>query len=244
MRQLDVIPEQPETSSPEELAVTVKGWLFPTIQGEGQLVGTPSLFLRLFGCNLACEACDTTYSWKNESENRTLVHVEAVLSRLSAQLHSSGVTHLVLTGGEPTLQADALCLILSGVSPSVHVTLETNGMIFHQALAEYVSLVSLSPKLAVCRESEIPPAVFEWLGWAARFGRQAQVKLVVESEEEIGEAVELLQTLMRAGWLEKEGAILQPEWGTFRTNVKPFLAAAIKHGLTVIPQFHKVMGIP
>ncbi len=243
MKQLKVTPAAPMTSTPKDLALTKRSWLFPTVQGEGRLIGTPSLFLRLFGCNLACAACDTKYSWKKPDQNRVVVSVSDVVLELETYLASHDVSHVVVTGGEPTLQADALCLLLSRIAPSVHITLETNGLLFHRPLAEYVNLVSLSPKLSLMRVSGVSQATWDWLAWASKFGQQAQVKLVVEDESDLNLAVDLFLHL-KGTWVPAEGAIIQPEWTTYGANVKSFLDVATKYGLQVIPQMHKVMGVP
>src|SRR5260370_24291211 len=71
--------------------------IFYSIQGEGTLVGVPSVFVRTSGCNLRCQWCDTPYtSWHPEGEEGT---VESIVE----QVNAFGAAHVVLTGGEPMI---------------------------------------------------------------------------------------------------------------------------------------------
>src|SRR5438132_10244861 len=71
--------------------------LFYSLQGEGSLVGVPSVFVRTSGCNLRCAWCDTPYtSWKPEGEECPL---DAILSPVA----SYPARHVVVTGGEPMI---------------------------------------------------------------------------------------------------------------------------------------------
>ncbi|HCH66421.1 MAG TPA: radical SAM protein, partial [Deltaproteobacteria bacterium] len=77
---------------------------FVSVQGEGTLTGVPSTFVRLGGCNLRCSWCDTPYSsWKPEGEH---IPLDALVDDIARQ----GPRHVVLTGGEPMLQAGAVPL--------------------------------------------------------------------------------------------------------------------------------------
>ena len=71
--------------------------LFFSIQGEGELTGIPSVFVRTSGCNLRCRWCDTKYSsWTPEGEN---VDIEELVEKVC----SYPARHVVITGGEPML---------------------------------------------------------------------------------------------------------------------------------------------
>ena len=80
--------------------------IFHSVQGEGRLVGVPSVFVRTSGCNLRCWFCDSPYtSWSPEGDNLTIAEI---LTRV-AEFPSH---YVVVTGGEPLIAQDieALCL--------------------------------------------------------------------------------------------------------------------------------------
>jgi len=69
--------------------------LFYSIQGEGSLVGVPSVFIRTSGCNLRCAWCDTPYtSWQPEGADLTL-------GQIVDEVKAHPARHVVVTGGEP-----------------------------------------------------------------------------------------------------------------------------------------------
>src|SRR5438094_10421005 len=71
--------------------------VFYSIQGEGELTGVPSVFVRTSGCNLRCSWCDTKYaSWHPEGVHMDL---DAIVSAVSAYPSQ----YCVLTGGEPMI---------------------------------------------------------------------------------------------------------------------------------------------
>ena len=113
--------------------------LFHTIQGEGQLIGVPSVFFRTSYCNLRCVWCDTPYtSW--EPENRDITVEESV-----AAIAQYGCKHVVITGGEPFIQTAALIALCRELDKrGHHITIETNATVFAEVAAH---LISMSPKL-------------------------------------------------------------------------------------------------
>lgn len=112
---------------------------FVSLQGEGRLVGVPSSFVRVSGCNLRCVWCDSPKtSWAAEGSR---VAVDALV-----QWCAAGPRHVVLTGGEPMLFPAIADLSRRLQAAGHHVTIETAGSVWLDELA--ADLVSLSPKLA------------------------------------------------------------------------------------------------
>lgn len=118
--------------------------LFHSIQGEGELAGVPSVFIRTSGCNLWCEWCDTPYaSWEPEFEE---MGVEEVFRRASALLPNEDLPkHVVLTGGEPLIATGVVALTKRFAADGWHLTVETSGNVYQPVRCD---LVSLSPKLS------------------------------------------------------------------------------------------------
>lgn len=118
--------------------------IFTSIQGEGPLTGTPSVFLRTNGCNLRCQfadpatgkknLCDTSYtSWNPSGKAMSPQEIyddvvkQALMTPEGAK-RKSPITHIVVTGGEPCLYGQELAdLILGFLVTGFHITVETNG---------------------------------------------------------------------------------------------------------------------
>jgi 7-carboxy-7-deazaguanine synthase len=114
--------------------------IFYSVQGEGTLVGVPSVFVRTSGCNLRCVWCDTPYtSWQPEGEERSL-------DSIVDQVNSFGASHVVITGGEPMIapQIEELTEELTS-RLAQHITVETAGTVDANVRCD---LMSISPKLA------------------------------------------------------------------------------------------------
>lgn len=182
---------------------------FRTLQGEGLCAGAPSTFVRLAGCNLRCAAvngryfsCDTPDSrrdyspvqetWRELSSAAYEIKVDDLVEVLSSP--HLRAPHLVITGGEPLLQASKLDMLFGALferDMNPYTTVETNGTIFHKGLLEWVDLLSLSPKLQNLNK----PVLQEWLMAIAtlRGSLKAQLKIVCSSLLDYKEAVALLQ---------------------------------------------------
>jgi 7-carboxy-7-deazaguanine synthase len=110
--------------------------IFYSVQGEGTWTGTPAVFVRLAGCNLACDFCDTDYSTK------FFAGVDEVVARVRDA--GGECPMVVLTGGEPLAQAQTPALIEALQRDGRRVHVESNGTIFTE-LSDDVWLC-VSPK--------------------------------------------------------------------------------------------------
>jgi len=95
--------------------------IFYSVQGEGTWTGTPAVFVRLAGCNLACRFCDTDFATK----------AFASIDRIVAQVRELGgdCPMVVLTGGEPFAQVESAALIAALRADGRRVHVESNGTI-------------------------------------------------------------------------------------------------------------------
>lgn len=123
---------------PEDASLPINE-LFSSLQGEGKLAGTPSVFIRTSGCNLRCWYCDSYHtSWEPAGSWLT---IDDILAEVAA---FPDVDHVVLTGGEPLLHEDCVELLTALADRGYHITVETNGTIEREAP---IDLASISPKL-------------------------------------------------------------------------------------------------
>lgn len=114
--------------------------IFYSIQGEGELTGVPTVFIRTSGCNLRCRWCDTPYaSWNPEGEEMSIEDIIKEVEKHPAR-------HCVLTGGEPMVARGIKELAASLRAEGQHITIETAGTVSPEDIA--CDLASLSPKLS------------------------------------------------------------------------------------------------
>ena len=178
--------------------------LFYSLQGEGALVGVPSVFIRTSGCNLRCSWCDTPYtSWQPEGTELTL---EQILDEVGAH----PARHVVVTGGEPMIAPDILPLTEQLRDAGLHITVETAGTVFKPVACD---LMSISPKLsnstpqgpfrAQHERIRIQPDVLADL--IARY--DYQLKFVIEKPADLDEVRDVVASLNA----DPERVILMPE---------------------------------
>ncbi len=188
--------------------------IFHSIQGEGELAGVPSVFVRTSGCNLRCAWCDTPYaSWHPEGEPRT---VEAILAEVAAR----PADHVVLTGGEPMIAPGVHELATGLKGLGRHLTIETAATVPPGGIA--CDLASLSPKLL-----NSAPDAREHSGWRRRHEAlrwqpevvrawladyDCQLKFVVAREEDVEEIKGMLAQLGRD--VPRHRVLLMPEGTT------------------------------
>jgi 7-carboxy-7-deazaguanine synthase len=114
--------------------------IFYSIQGEGELTGLPTVFIRTSGCNLRCRWCDTPYaSWNPEGEEMSIEDIIKEVKKHPAH-------HCVLTGGEPMVARGIKELAAALRAEGLHITIETAGTVSPEGIA--CDLASLSPKLS------------------------------------------------------------------------------------------------
>lgn len=183
--------------------------IFYSIQGEGKLVGVPSVFVRTSGCNLRCVWCDTPYtSWTPEGDTMA---VDEILRRVRA----FGERHVVVTGGEPMIDPDITELTHRLQDAGHHITIETAATVWKDVVCD---LASISPKL-----SHSTPHTRDGGRWATAHEKARinlttirqfmsfadhQLKFVVDSPSDLTEIDALLEQI---GDYEPTNVMLMPQ---------------------------------
>jgi len=184
---------------------------FYSLQGEGELTGVPSVFIRTSGCNLRCNWCDTPYaSWNPEGTERSVDELVAEVRRHPAR-------HVVLTGGEPMIAKNIRDLAASLRAAGQHITIETAATVAPDGIA--CDLASLSPKLRNSLPDDRLPAAWRERHEATRWNPDAvrawvdgyayQFKFVVSSPADVEELEALLASLGRD--IPRHKILLMPE---------------------------------
>jgi 7-carboxy-7-deazaguanine synthase len=178
------------------------------------LVGVPSVFIRLSGCNLRCKWCDTPYaSWEPEGD-------DMMLGPLLGEVRRDWPTHVVVTGGEPMISPMIGLLTQRLKEQELHITIETAGTVYAPVTCD---LMSISPKLA-----NSTPHRREGGKWAAQHDRlryqpevlkklmsehEYQLKFVVSSVEDMPE----IHTIIKETNADKGRVMLMAEGTNIET---------------------------
>ena len=107
--------------------------IFFSLQGEAREVGLPTVFVRLTGCPLRCNYCDTTYAFKGNNP-LTSDHILDEVSKYNTP-------YVCVTGGEPMAQSNCLELLDSLVEAGYQVSMETSGSVDISPVNSKVSIV-------------------------------------------------------------------------------------------------------
>jgi len=104
--------------------------IFYSLQGEARNVGLPTVFIRLTGCPLRCEYCDTAYAFTGGE----WMEIESILD----EVKKHNTSHVTVTGGEPLAQKNCITLLQQLCNQGYDVSLETSGAILVDAVDKRV----------------------------------------------------------------------------------------------------------
>ena len=206
--------------------------IFYSLQGEGKLIGVPSLFVRLAGCELRCTWCDTKYAWPADAGD------DYSIEELSQKILAFETRHIVITGGEPMTNPQLTDLLKAIADPSRHITIETSGI-------EYIAdlpcdLMSISPKLANSTDngqSHLNINALQKL--IANY--EYQLKFVVDRPEDLNEIAQCLESLEN---VNPYNILLMPQAQTRKEHTEklPALAEICKQtGFTLAPRLQVIL---
>ncbi len=212
--------------------------IFYSIQGEGTLVGVPSVFVRTSGCNLRCTWCDTPYtSWNPEGSDMS--H-DAILQTV----RDFACRHVVLTGGEPMIAPGVAALTRLFKDAGWHITIETAGTVFAEVACD---LMSISPKLANSTPTERDGGRWAVMHERLRFQPDVLKKLMAAYDYQLkfvvaaaGDVAELERMRLELN-APREKVLVMPE-GVTREAMQQrglWLAELCKqHGYRFSPRLH------
>jgi len=213
--------------------------IFNSIQGEGRLLGMPSVFIRTSGCNLRCVWCDTPYtSWRPEGRDWNI-------NTILREVHKYPARHVVVTGGEPLLAPEIEELAKELKREGAHITIETAATIFKPVACD---LISMSPKLAHSTPWKREKGKFAKMheerrlnfGVLQKFleGYDYQLKFVVERRQDFTEIRDLLDRLVG---VDRARVLVMAQGktsGEVRRKAKWIVELCKEHGYGFTPRLH------
>lgn len=220
--------------------------IFASVQGEGPSAGAPVAFVRLSRCNLACQWCDTPYTWHFDGDERAhrggitydrrANQVSVPVADVAARIRALGQSRLVVTGGEPLLQAGPLAQLLEMLD-DMSVEVETNGTTTAPPRLDIrIDQFNVSPKLAHSGNAAALALLPERLAAYAADPR-AMFKFVIAAPGDVAEVL----ALKRAYAIPPARIFLMPE-GTdsaaLRAPMEWLVPLCLEHGLRLSDRLH------
>jgi 7-carboxy-7-deazaguanine synthase len=211
--------------------------IFETVEGEGTRAGFPTIFVRLFGCNLRCSWCDTKYSYPPEQAGQVMA-----ISEIVQEVRKYSSNYICLTGGEPLLYGDhslALIQALLEIETLEDLHIETNGAIDLGYFMERIH----SPKVRYIMDFKLPGSgeMEQMLYSNFKILRQAdELKFVIANETDFETAVHVLETHQTAAL-----PLFSPVWETMPPArlVELMLKNKLSH-VKLNLQLHKIIWDP
>lgn len=211
--------------------------IFETVEGEGTRAGFPTVFVRLFGCNLRCVWCDTKYSYP-PAEAEFVMSIADIV----AEVEKYRATHLCLTGGEPLLYGERSATLIEALVATGRLTdlhIETNGAI---DLAPFLERID-SPIVRYVMDCKLPDSgEFERMVMTnfALLREQDEVKFVIAGDRDFEAACAVLET-----YPTKALPLFSPVWETMPPEklVRRMLERGLSH-VKLSLQLHKIIWDP
>ncbi len=213
--------------------------IFHSIQGEGVNAGVPAVFVRFFGCNLQCSWCDTKKSWHKDFAKFKELEINEIIE----EINSYSCTHIVFTGGEPSLFQEEIRQIVNELNPpdspfnkgepQMTFEIETNGSF---SLADDIyQTINISPKL---KNSGNKPYEIQVLN----FPKKTWWKFVVQDENDISEILEIQQKYK----ISNNKILLMPQ-GQTKTEIEKTSPLVItlckKYNFRFSPRLQMSLGV-
>jgi len=155
---------------------------FMSLEGEGTNLGTPTLFIRTSKCNMRCIYCDSKHSYTDNIK----YNMQDLCNLVLKTIEGTSIHRISITGGEPTLQEDAVLylieLLKANTNRELSFNLETNGSKLATKLFREVDEISCDVKGPSSGENE-NPVVISYL--VSEYLDKTIFKFVVSNEEDL-----------------------------------------------------------
>ena len=201
--------------------------IFKSIDGEGIRVGYPVTFIRLAGCNLRCNYCDTKYSYEDEK------FTEMTPQEIYIQVYKLGGRRITLTGGEPLIHKDVKVLVDLLIQKGYEVNIETNGSVDITLFLYKHTIITMDYK---CASSDMEDKML--LDNISKLRKQDVLKFVVSDDKD-------LDTVQRIYQNTKATVYISPVFG--RIEPKQIVEYMLEHNMEncrVQVQLHKIIWNP
>ena len=201
--------------------------IFKSIDGEGIRVGYPVTFIRLAGCNLRCNYCDTKYSYEDEK------FTEMTPQEIYNQVYKLGGKRITLTGGEPLIHKDVKVLVDLLIQKGYEVNIETNGSVDITLFLDKHTIITMDYK---CASSDMEDKML--LDNISKLRKQDVLKFVVSDDKD-------LDTVQRIYQNTKATVYISPVFG--RIEPKQIVEYMLEHNMEncrVQVQLHKIIWNP
>ena len=198
---------------------------FASIQGESTHAGRRCFFIRLAGCNLRCNYCDTAYAWDGGEEFS--------IEKLVTLAVNSKCDIVEVTGGEPLMQKDTPLLLQALLDEGFTVLLETNGSVSIAQVPEKVC------KIVDCKTPGSAMAENNCFENFSRLKSHDEVKFVISGKEDFDWSVQIIQQYRLAE--KTPNLVFSPVWG--RVDFQELAKWVVESNLPIRMQLqmHKII---
>lgn len=208
--------------------------IFESINGEGMRAGELAVFVRMKGCNLSCNYCDTM--WANEADCE---FEEMTADRIVERVKKSGIKNVTLTGGEPLLQKDADKLLkLFSDEKDIRVEIETNGSVNLSPFLKYENT-------SFTMDYKLPESDMEKYMDLENFKilrKKDTLKFVASSVNDLKKAKDIIE---KYDLIDRVNIISSPVFGKIElTDIVDFLKDNKLNDVRMQLQMHKFIWAP
>ena len=208
--------------------------IFESINGEGMRAGELAVFVRMKGCNLSCNYCDTM--WANEADCE---FEEMTADRIVERVKKSGIKNVTLTGGEPLVQKDADKLLkLFSDEKDIRVEIETNGSVNLSPFLKYENT-------SFTMDYKLPESDMEKYMDLENFKilrKKDTLKFVASSVNDLKKAKDIIE---KYDLIDRVNIIFSPVFGKIElTDIVDFLKDNKLNDVRMQLQMHKFIWAP